>query len=108
MRKTLIVFAILLLIPVAVFAILRQTDFSFRTGEAPPAAADAMFTAHMACALAALVWLCVAVVRKWGHILRDLKSKSGAVCVLLAVASAVAWAWYLGLISLAGMWYNLP
>ncbi len=108
MRKALIVFSLLLLIPVAVVTAFEYFDLDFRIGEAPPGTVDTLLAFHCACALAAVVWLGAAVRRRWGHILKDVRSKTGAVCVLLAAVSVWAWAYCLPLIIMAGMWYDLP
>jgi hypothetical protein len=108
MRKALIVLAVLLLIPVIVFLVLERTDPGFRIAEAPPGQVNAVSAAFLGCGLAALLWLGVSIVRRRGRILADLKSVRGAVCLLLAAASAAAWAWHLGLTGLKGLWYDLP
>ena len=108
MRRALTGFSLLLLTPVAVVTAFRHVDVSFRIGEASPSTVNTLLTIHCACALAAIVWLGVAVRRKWGHILKDVKSKLGAICVLLAAVSVLAWAYCLLVIAVAGWWYDLP
>ena len=108
MRRALVAFSILLLAPVALVMGFWYFDFSFGIGEAPPGTINTLLMIHCACGLAAIVWLAVAVRRRWGHILKDLKSTLGAICVLLAAASVLAWGFYLLVIPVYGMWYDLP
>ena len=108
MRRALIAFSVLLLIPVAVVTALSHFDFSVRIGEAPPRTVNTLLAIHYACALVAIGWLGISVRRTWGHIRSDVRSGLGALCVVFAAVSVLAWAWYLVLIPMAGLWYDLP
>jgi len=108
MRRALTVFSVLLLAPVAFVIAYSYFDFDFRMGEVPPGTVNTILTFHCACALAAVVWLGVAVWRNWGHVLKDVCSMLGIICLLLATVSVLAWGYYLPQIILAGVWYDLP